>query len=77
MKNEGITLATEMMQELKRNSKRWFIVSIIELIVIIAITTMFVWYLYIPEEEIDETTTYEQEANTQGDYSTITQQIGE
>lgn len=77
MKNEGITLATEMMQELKRNSKRWFIVSIIELIVIIAITAMFVWYLYIPEEEIDETTSYEQEANTQGDYSTITQQIGE
>lgn len=77
MKNEDIKFATELIVESKRNSKRWFIIAVIELFIILAITGMFVWYLYLPEEEVTETTTCEQEADTQGDYSPINQSMGE
>lgn len=77
MKNEDIKFATELIVESKRNSKRWFIIAVIELFIILAITGMFVWYLYLPEEEVTETTTYGQEADTQGDYSPINQSMGE
>lgn len=77
MKKEELTFATELIAEAKRNSKRWFIVSVIELFIILSMAGMFIWYIGLPEEEVTETTTYEQEADTQGDYSPINQSIGE
>lgn len=71
---EKDTLALEMLKELKAQSKRWFIIAIIELCIIFAITGVFVWYINQP---IEETITYEQDADTQGDSSPINQSIGE
>lgn len=77
MKKEEKTFATELIAEAKRNSKRWFIVALVELFIIFSLIGMFIWYLSLPDEEVTETTTYEQEADTQGDYSPINQTIGE
>lgn len=72
---ENESLATEMLRELKANSKRWFIISIIELVIIVSIVGIFIWYLNTPEEET--ITTYSQEADTDGENSPIEQKIGE
>ena len=40
MKELEESLATEMLREVKANSKRWFIVSIIELVIIVFTITM-------------------------------------
>ena len=69
------TLTTELLHELKANSKRWFIISIIELVIILTITGLFVWYIYQPIEET--TIEYSQDADTEGDESPIEQSIGE
>lgn len=54
MENE--TLATELLRELKAQSKRWFAISVIELILIIC--TNVGWLLYNSQfEEITEQTT--------------------
>ena len=36
MENEVHTLATELLHELKASAKRWFIIAVIELIVILS-----------------------------------------
>ena len=53
---EKDTLALEMMKELKAHSKRWFIIAIIELIIII--TTNAGWLIY--NSQFEEITTEEQ-----------------
>ena len=73
MDNE--TLATEMLRELKSNSKRWFIIAIIELVIIFAMAGFFMWYINIPYEETE--VVYTQDADTKGDNSAINQDIGE
>ena len=65
-------LATEMLKELKTNAKRWFIISIVELAIILSISGMFIYYINQPLETI----TYTQEADSQ-DNSVINQKIGE
>lgn len=72
MDNEN--LALEMLKELKSNARRWFTIAIVELIIILGITGMFIWYVNQP---VDEEITYTQDADTEGDYSTIKQSIGE
>lgn len=67
-------LAMEMLRELKQNAKRWFIVSVIELVILIATILLFIGYINTPIEETTETT-YSQDANTEGDSSTINQNI--
>lgn len=72
--NENETLATELLHELKASAKRWFIVAMVELFVIIAIVAGFLWYISLP---IDEYTYYEQDGrqiNTE--QSELTQTIG-
>ena len=76
MKEEE-SLATEMLRELKANSKRWFIISIVELVLLLFTITLFIAYLNTPIEDTTETTNYTQEADTQGESSPITQNIGE
>lgn len=58
MDEEGTTLATEILQELKASSKRWFIAFIIMIIVEIATITGFLVYLSLP---VEETVTVENE----------------
>lgn len=69
------TLATEMLKELKAQSKRWFISFIIVVLLWFTTIGVFVWYINQPIEEIETTTT--QDADTEGDNSSINQHIGE
>ena len=68
------TLATEMLKELKENAKRWFTIAMVELFVIFGVIGALIWYI---NEPVEEVITYEQEADTEGEYSPITQSIGE
>nr|DAJ75905.1 MAG TPA: chitin synthase regulator [Caudoviricetes sp.] len=70
------TLATEMLKELKAQSKRWFIIAIVELIIILFSAILFVAYLNTPTEEKEEIS-YSQDADTEGENSPINQQIKE
>ena len=45
-------LATELIRELRAQSKRWFIIALAELGLIIAIVLAFIWYLTLPIDEI-------------------------
>ena len=56
MDEEGTTLATEILQELRASARRWFIAFIIMLCVEIATVGGFLWYLSLP---VDETVTVE------------------
>ena len=56
MDEEGKTLATEILLELKASAKRWFIAFIIMIGVEIATVAGFLWYLSLP---VDETVTVE------------------
>lgn len=68
------SLAHELLQELKRSSKRWFIVSIIELAVIVSIIIGF----FIYESQYSyETTEDIYQYTDKTEYSTIDQSIGE
>lgn len=53
---EKDTLALEMLKEVKAQSKRWFIIAIIELVIIIATNTG--WLIY--NSQFEEITTDEQ-----------------
>lgn len=70
---EKDTLATEMLKELKAQSKRWFCIAIIELIIIIATNTA--WLIY--NSQFEEITTDEQviEDIDNSNNSTYTQTI--
>lgn len=48
---ENKTLATELLHELKASVKRWFIIAIVELVIILGIVTGFLWYISLPVEE--------------------------
>ena len=72
---EKENLATEMLHELKHNSRRWFISFIIVLMLWFATIGIFIWYINQPIEEIETTTT--QDADTEGNNSPINQHIGE
>ena len=51
MENEVQTLATELLHELKASAKRWFIIAVIELFIILGIAGGFIWYLSLPVED--------------------------
>lgn len=63
MDEEGTTLATEILQELKASARRWFIAFCIMVIVEIATIAGFLYYLSLPAEEY----TIEQDTDTGGD----------
>lgn len=58
MDEEGTTLATEMLREVQRSAKRWFIAFIIMTILEAATVAGFLWYISLPVEEytIDQDT---------------------
>lgn len=70
---EEETLATEMLHEIKANAKRWFIVSVIEAIIIFAIFISVLIYESQYETVTDETQTIEDIDNSQN--SSYTQSI--
>lgn len=51
MDEEGTTLATEILQELKASARRWFIAFCIMVVVEIATIAGFLWYISLPVEE--------------------------
>ena len=68
---EERSLALEMLKEVKAQSKSWFIIAIIELVIIIATNTG--WLIY---ESTFETVTEEQTQEAYyNDNSTVTQNI--
>lgn len=56
MDNEGMTLATEILHELKASSRRWFIAFIIMLFIEVGTIAGFLWYISLP---VDETVSVE------------------
>ena len=76
---ERDTLALEILKEVKAQSKRWFIIAIIELVIIIASNVG--WLIYNSQFETvantETTTEYSQEADTDGNNSPINQSMGE
>lgn len=56
MDEEGTTLATELLSELKASARRWFIAFLIMIGVELATVAGFLWYISLP---VDETVTVE------------------
>lgn len=56
MDEEGLTLATEILQELKASARRWFIAFLVMLGIEIATIGSFLWYISLP---VDETVSVE------------------
>ena len=52
MDNEGTTLATELLKELKASARRWFIAFLIMLGIEICTVAGFLWYLSLPIDEV-------------------------
>ena len=50
---EQETLATELLHEVKAQSKRWFTAFIITLVLWFATIGVFIWYISLPIEEIE------------------------
>lgn len=70
---EEKSLALEMLQEVKKSSKRWFIISIVELLIIVAFMISFL--IYESQYETEYTTDEQVQTidNTQIDNSNINQ----
>lgn len=66
------SLAYELLQELKRSSKRWFIVSIIELTIIVS---MIIGFFIYESQYSYETTEDIYQYNEETEYSTIDQKL--
>ena len=58
---ENLTLATEMLHELKASAKRWFIAFIVTLVLWFATIAVFMWYITLPTEDTTEEVTIENE----------------
>ena len=75
---EKESLALEILKEVKANCKRWFIIAIIELVLLVGSNIAWLVYQSQFETVTDETTTeYSQEADTDGNNSPINQNMGE
>lgn len=51
MDEEGTTLASEILAELKASAKRWFIAFLVMLGIELATIAGFLWYISLPVEE--------------------------
>ena len=67
MDKDGTTLATEILHELKRSARRWFIAFLVMVGIEIATIGTFVWYLSLPIEESVDIENDEGNANYIGD----------
>lgn len=48
-------LATELLKELKAGAKRWFIIAMVELVIIVSMVIGIFWYISLPVEEGTDT----------------------
>lgn len=55
MDNENMSLATELLHELKASAKRWFIAFCVMVVLEIATIVGFLWYISLPVEEYSYT----------------------
>lgn len=67
--NHTMTLATEMLHEIKISARRWFIAFIFMCVLEICTIVFFMWYMSLPTDT-SESTTIEQEASD-SDYNTF------
>ena len=51
MDEEGMTLASEILAELKMSARRWFIAFLVMLGIEVATIAGFLWYISLPVEE--------------------------
>ena len=49
--NENITLATELLHEIKASAKRWFIAFCVMVVLEVATIIGFLWYVSLPVDE--------------------------
>lgn len=61
---ETMTLATEMLHEIKRASRRWFIAFIVMCVLEVCTILFFIWYISLPTN-VSETTTVEQHSDNE------------
>lgn len=73
MDDEGMTLATEILHELKASARRWFIAFIVMLLVEVSTIVGFLWYLSLPA---DETITTQEIADVENS-GDIVQKVGD
>ena len=52
MEHETMPLATELLKEIQISAKRWFIIAIVELLIILSMAGGFVWYLSLPIDDV-------------------------
>ena len=52
MDEEGTTLASELLAEVKASARRWFIAFLIMLCMEIATVAGFLWYISLPVDEV-------------------------
>ena len=64
MDEEGMSLATELLAELKAGARRWFIAFLVMVAVEIATVAGFMWYISLPVEETTVTQETDGDANT-------------
>lgn len=72
MDKEGVTLATEILKEIKASARRWFIAFLVMCGIEVCTISGFLWYISLP---VEETVTVENEdGNTSyiGNSNTIT-----
>lgn len=72
---DTVTLATELLHELKKSSQRWFIAFCIMVGVEILTIAGFLWYISLPVETL--TTEYSQNAEDVDGSSEVKQMINE
>ena len=78
MEKEVHTLATELLHELKASAKRWFIIAVIELFIILSMAGGFIWYMSLPvEDDVVSVESEDGSANYVGDDVTGTIYNGE
>lgn len=66
------SMAYELLVELKISQRRWFIIAVVELCIILALAGGMFWYFSLPVEEVTDTQTVEDI-----DDSNINQHIGD
>lgn len=67
LNDEDHSLAYMLLLEIKASARRWFIISMVELFIILAIVAGMIWYNSLPVEEYTEVT-----QDAEGDYNTLT-----
>lgn len=51
MDEDGMTLATEILAELKTSARRWFIAFLVMIAIEVATIAGFIWYISLPVEQ--------------------------